>query len=179
MPRPHIEPYVELNDDWKKMTLKTMPQGMLYKMLSFDTDSGACSMKVRFESGAKMKPSFSHSEIELFILKGKLKLGDATYGEGQYFFIPAGVALPELTASTGCEALLYFNSCEPNFVESDADHPSADRAGFSTVNAYADMPWAVSKRSPSVATGCMTKSLHVDQRSLACTFLDFMTPEFW
>ena len=43
MARPHIEPFCDRDVPFKKMTMKGFPSGMQYKMLSLDTDTGACS----------------------------------------------------------------------------------------------------------------------------------------
>jgi len=178
MARPHIEPYCELNNDYKKMTLKGMPVGMHYKTLSFDTDTGACTLKVRLDGGTRQKPGFSHSEVEIFVLKGRLEFGAESYGEGHYFFIPAGVAMPAMGSSRGCELLIFYNSSEPNFVESDRDHQAADRSDLVNVNAYEGLHWNLSTKKPGVANGCLSKALRVDPRTLATTFMYCMVPEF-
>jgi hypothetical protein len=178
MARPHIEPFVELNHDYKRMTLPGMPSGMHYKMLSFDTDTGACTMKARLDAGTTQKPGFSYSEIEIFVLKGKLEFGRDTCVEGHYMFIPAGVAMPAMRTVRGCELLMFYNSSEPNFVESDVDHQNAQRSKLVSVNAYEGLPWALSTKRPGVATGCLTKALRVDPRTFATTFLYCMVPEF-
>ena len=51
MARPHIEPFVDTTVDFKKTRIPGFPTGMQYKMLSLDTDTGACSMTVRLEPG--------------------------------------------------------------------------------------------------------------------------------
>src|SRR5215469_1725044 len=91
MARPHIEPYVELNNPWKKRTLPGFPKGIQYKVLSLDTDSGACSLKVRYQPGYEQPPGISYTEYELFVLSGSLQVGDRMHGPGAYFFVPAGV----------------------------------------------------------------------------------------
>ena len=68
MPRPHIEPYDERPAPFKRMTLPGFGKGMHYKMLSMDTDTGACSLLVKFESGYKLPPGMSYSELEMFVV---------------------------------------------------------------------------------------------------------------
>ena len=46
MARPHIEPFVDRDVGFKKMTMKGMPNGIQYKTLSMDTDNGAVTMKM-------------------------------------------------------------------------------------------------------------------------------------
>ena len=179
MTRPHIEPFVETGVAWKRMTLPGFPKGMRYKMLSLDTDTGACSMKVLFEPGFGMPPGMSCSEMELFVLDGSVTVGGRTRGPGQYFCVPAGVALPALGAPRGAQVLMFFNYGEPSFVESDSDHPKAERHRFTSVNSYDDMSWTSRDFYPATAPGCLVKVLRFDERSQAMTFLYCMTPNFW
>ena len=46
MARPHIEPFCDRDNHFKPMRLLGFGTGMHYKMLSMDTDTGACSMTV-------------------------------------------------------------------------------------------------------------------------------------
>ena len=41
MTRPHIEPFVDRDASFKRMTLPGFGRGMHYKMLSMDTDNGS------------------------------------------------------------------------------------------------------------------------------------------
>ncbi len=178
MPRPHIEPFVELNDGYKKFKIPGFV-GADYKTLSLDTDNGACTLKVRFNNGFKRKPGLCYSDMELFVLGGEMKLGAETLREGHFMFVPAGVALEAIEVPEGCETLMFFNDSEPHFEESDANHDLALLAGMVSVNAYEDRPWSGgSIVSPSVATGCMIKLLRYDPITEAMTFLYCMTPEF-
>ncbi|MDP6415647.1 MAG: DUF4437 domain-containing protein, partial [Gammaproteobacteria bacterium] len=92
MARPHIEPYVELNDGYKVFSFPGFPEGSYYKVLSLDEDTGACSLKMKFNAGYYRQPGMSYSDSEMFILEGRVMIGNQTYGRGHYWFIPAGVA---------------------------------------------------------------------------------------
>ena len=178
MSRPHIEPFVELNEGYKPFRLLGFV-GSEYKMLSLDVDTGACTLKVRFNNGYTRPPSLSYSDWELFVLSGEMRLGDQTVTEGHYLFVPAGVSTPAMAVDDGCEALIFFNDAEPHFEESDEHHDLALTAGMVSVNAYNDPPWSSgSIVSPSVASGCMIKLLRFDPLTEAMTFLYMMTPEF-
>ena len=50
MARPHIEPFVELNEGYKKFRLRGF-MGADFKTLSLDPDNGACTLKVKFNGG--------------------------------------------------------------------------------------------------------------------------------
>ena len=179
MARPHIEPFVDRDVPFKKMTLPGFPKGMQYKMLSLDNETGACTMTVLFEPGYKQPPGMSYSEYELFIQSGSIQVGDKVHGPGSYFFVPAGVAIEALTSSRGATGLLFFNYGEPSFVESDSDHPRAEKHLFKTVNAYNDLQWSSTNFYPATAPGCFVKILRYEPRSQAFTFLYCMTPNFW
>jgi hypothetical protein len=139
---PHIEPYVELSDPWQKMTLPGFPKGMRYTVLSRDDETGACSLKVLYEPGYEQPPGISQSEMELFVFSAGLVVGDRTCGPGNYFFVPAGVSMPAMTSPKGAQVLQYCNYGEPSFVESDSDHPDAERDRLATVNACEGMQWS-------------------------------------
>ena len=125
MPRPHIEPYDERPAAYKRMTLPGFSKGMHYKVLSMDVDSGACSLKVKFEGGYKLPPGMSYSELEMFIVSGSITYGDTNYGEGHYFLIPPGVSMPAMSVSRGAVAIMFYNYGEPSFVEHDSARSSA------------------------------------------------------
>jgi len=178
MARPHIEAYVERRAPWKRMALPGFPKGMRYKMLSLDTDSGACSLKVRYEPGFRLPGGRSRSEMELFVLSGSLRVGDRTHGPGSYFFVPAGVALPAMHSPRGAQVLQYYNDGEPSFAASDSDHPRAERDELGILNAYDDIAWGPERVQPPSAPGCLVKLLRCDARTGACTYLSCMTPNF-
>ena len=178
MARPHIEPYVELDHPYKKFDI-TGFKGSHYKVLSMDVDTGACTLKVKFDGGYKRKPGLSYSDVELFVLTGAIKVGDQVCLEGHYMFIPAGMAVGALHVPRGCEALVMFNDSEPSFEESDRNHQLALTEAHMSLNTYTDAPWGPGNIvQPSVATGCMIKPLHYDPLTEAISFLYCMTPRF-
>lgn len=179
MARPHIEPYVELNDAYKPFALPGFPAGSYYKVLSLDDDTGACSLKMRFDAGYRREPGLSYSDSEMFILEGRVRVGGEVWGRGHYCFLPAGVALPGMYSEQGFEALVFYNDCVPNFVESDQHHELALLEACVSLNAYSDAPWlSGARRNPGVASGFTVKSLRMDPLTKANTFLYAAVPEF-
>lgn len=179
MARPHIEPFVDRDVSFKKMTLPGFAKGMHYKMLSLDTDDGSATMTVQFDSGFKQPPGMSYAELELFVMSGYLTYGGKKSGPGTYLCIPPGVAMPEMRAPRGALCLAFYNYGEPSFVESDKDHRLAERDRLIHVNAYENMSWTSTNFFPATAPGCLVKILKFDERSQAFTFLYCMTPNFW
>ena len=180
MARPHIEPLVDRDMPFRKMTLPGFPKGMHYKMLSLDPDTGACSMTVRFDAGFRLPPGMSYSEMELFITSGSVQFGGEKYGKGNFFFVPAGVSMPAMSVPRGAEGLMFYNYGEPSFLESDEDHARARREQLVVVNAYEGLQWkAADFIRPSVAPGCMVKMLRSDPLTHAHSLLYCMTPNYW
>lgn len=178
MTRPHIEPFVELNEDYKAFKIPGFT-GADFKTLSLDVDMGACTLKVRLNNGFSRKPGLSYSDLEIFVLTGAMKVGDELCTEGHYMFIPAGVSLGAFEVPQGCEILMMYNDSEPSYEESDVNHPDALKEAVVSLNSYEDAPWmGGSIVSPSVATGCMLKLLRFDPLTEAMTFLYCMTPQF-
>lgn len=179
MARPHIEPYVELNDAYQTFDLSRFPKGANYKVLSMDSGTGACSLKMEFQAGYRRKPGMSYSDAEMFVLEGQVKIGKHVYSRGHYFFIPAGIAMGAMHSENGFEALVFYNDGPPTFVESDESHPLALREAFVSVNAYMDAPWlSAARRNPGVASGFTVKSLRLDPVTKANTFLYAAVPTF-
>ena len=179
MARPHIEPYVELNDDYQAFALRDFPAGAHYKVLSLDEDTGACSLKMRFDAGYRRPPGMSYSDAEMFVLEGRVEIGAKTYGRGQYFFVPAGIAMGAMFSADGFEALVFYNDGPPSHVESDEDHELALTEACVSTNAYLDAPWlGTARRNPGVASGFAVKSLRMNPATKANTFLYAAIPEF-
>ena len=179
MARPHIEPFVDRDVAFKKMALLGMPDGIEYKMLSMDTDNGACTMTTQYSTGFHRKPGFCYSEMELFIQEGSLKVGDTVHPKGTYFFIPAGYSMPEMSSDTGALCLEFYNYGPPSYEESDTHFPGCEEKEYVAVNSYSDLDWTGNALFPATAPGCMLKMLHIDPKTFGMTFLYCMVPGFW
>ncbi len=179
MARPHIEPFCDRDVHWKKMALPGFGTGFSYKMLSFDNETGACSMNVQLAGGYKRPPGFSMSEYEMMVIQGSINIGGKRYGKGHYFYLPAGYSLGELTTEQGAEVLMMFNTGAPDHHESDEHHALCQTGLYHDVSSYDDIPWSGGGvTSPTVATGCLVKVLNFNPNSQALTFLYCMTPNF-
>jgi hypothetical protein len=179
MARPHIEPFVDREVEFKKMTLPGFPVGMHYKMLSIDGDTGACSMTVQYEAGYNQPPTLCYSDVEMLVMEGGLQVGGQLCGPGYYFFVPKGVSLPAITSPPGALCLLMYNETEPHLIESDQDSAGAEREQLIKLQSYEDMPWQVPTLFPQTASGCLLKLLRFDEKTHAMSFLYSMVPGFW
>jgi hypothetical protein len=179
MPRRHIEPFVDRDVPFKRMTLPGFRSGMHYKMLSIDADTGACTMTVQWDGGYSQPPSISSSELEILLLSGSFKLGERICRPGYYTFVPRGVSIPAIETRGGCQLLMMYNHSEPHITESDRDATGAKRTGLVSLQSYDDMPWQVPTLFPATEPGCLIKILHFDERTHAFSFLYTMNAGFW
>jgi len=180
MARKHIEPFVDREVPFKKMTLPGYKKGMHYKMLSIDEDTGACTMTVKYDAGYKLPPGMSYTEYELIITSGAIRYGDDLCTAGYYLRVPAGVHMPAMSVPRGATVMLMYNFAEPSFVESDEDHELAMRDQLTIIDSYEDLQWmpTISAIYPAVAPGCLLKILKYDPLTEALSFLYCMTPKF-
>jgi len=180
MARPHIEPFCDRDVHFKDMTLPGFARGFSYKMLSFDNETGACSMTVQYAGGYKQTPGFSWSEYEMIVIEGEMTVGTETWRKGHYAFVPAGYAMPAISSDQGCLVLMMYNTGEPSHEESTNHHAHAQIDLYHSTDSYMDIPWSGgSVVSPAVATGCLIKLLNYNPISHAMTFLYCMTPNFY
>ena len=180
MARPHIEPFCDRDVSFKNMSLSGFGHGMHYKMLSFDGDTGACTMTVQLDAGYAQTPGFSWSEWEMMVIEGELSLGDRTVRKGHYFYVPAGYAMPAISTEGGALVLMMYNTGEPSLVEATEHHPLAQVDLYHDVDSYLDIPWMLGNvTKPSVAQGCLVKLLNFNPMSYAMTFIYCMTPAFY
>lgn len=179
VPRPHVEPYVEVDQPCRSFRLRSFTRGACYKVLSVEPDTSACSLKMRFDAGYRRPPGYTWPDLEIFILRGCVRIGGEAMGEGAYLFVPAGYALGALSSPGGFAALMLYNDGEPTFAES-ADRPLRTLLpAFVSMNGYERGPWIMQDRyQPGVATGCCVKPLRVDLLTGATTFLYTMAPRY-
>lgn len=179
MARPHIEPFVDADIDFKNMVLPGFGRGFRYKVLSLDTDSGANTMTVQFDAGYSQPPGFSYAEQEIVVIEGEVTVGDKVCKRGHYFFVPAGYAMPAIKSESGALLLMMYNTAEPSHVESDSHHPLSRVELYHDVDSFMDIVWAPGNIvSPAVAAGCMIKLLNYNPISHAMSFLYCMTADF-
>lgn len=176
MARPHIEPVVDRDLQWKRFDLPGFPKGMHYKMMSFDPETGASTMVVKFEEGYRQPGGWSESAKEIFILEGKIQIAGGNYSAGHYFYVPAGVYQGPMATPKGAIALVMYNDGEPSLIEDDRSRAGANEAKLISVNAYEDIVWIEPTLRPRPAPGCVIKILRYDEETEAMTFLYAMTP---
>ncbi|MBV9134385.1 MAG: DUF4437 domain-containing protein [Chloroflexi bacterium] len=106
MPRPHIE-FVQQQD----LPFETLTDGLDFKRLSFDAETGASSSLVRYPTNWR-RPGAIHYEAddEFYVLSGDLTISGTTYTEHCYGFLPAGFTQRDAHSQNGALVVRFLSS---------------------------------------------------------------------
>src|SRR5262245_56201451 len=78
---------------WRPFEAVGVPPNIQVKLLSRDAKSGAVSLLARFPAGWRNTAVGYHaSDMEIFVLKGAIKIGDRQLSDRCFTYIPAGVS---------------------------------------------------------------------------------------
>lgn len=138
LPNPQEVPFVPL-------PIAGLPDDVRVKILSLDTESGACSLLVEMPQSSREEKGFHSGDVEIFVLEGELKIEDVILTPRCYSFIPAGMAYAGLETKTGCTALFFFDK-SPDFVQAKESKPDAKLDTYIANKNYYEESWDVSKR---------------------------------
>lgn len=115
MARPHIEFIQAQASPWRVLAEDRVRPGVEAKRLSYDTESQAASVILRYPAGWAMDHTHHlDSDEELFVLSGALMIGDVTYGAGDYAYLPAGYVRTGMSSSEGADVLTFFEGAHIN-----------------------------------------------------------------
>jgi len=105
--RPHVE-LIQDNDLVLHPAELPGGEGRAYQRnLSVDEEDGSASTHVFFDTAWHRPAGYHHADIEWYIVKGKVKIGDRMLGNAGYFRAPAGLKIPEMSVAAGSEILLF------------------------------------------------------------------------
>lgn len=179
--RPHIEPLVDSDVQWKDLKLPGWRSGIRYRTLSIDVCNGSCTQTIEMKAGFKQPAGYSNSEWEIFILDGELEVGKETLQKNHYMFIPAGYKLGDISAPKGCRAIWFFNDHYPDWEKASGHRDrKVKKDDFVSTNTEFDIRWqAGSSISPATEPGVFLKFLRLDPVTGGFTGLYYMMAGFW
>ena len=90
MTRPWIEFVQTQRMTWQSCPLTGVRPGVEAKVLSADSETGACSLLVRYAAGFHAAAGALTVDDELLVLEGALDIGGRSYPEMTYAHLPAG-----------------------------------------------------------------------------------------
>jgi hypothetical protein len=167
--RPHIDYLQSQALPWQASGWQYLP-GCQVKALSFDPDTGAASLLVRYPSGwaAPALGCLAATE-ELFVLEGVLELDGRRYFQDCYGWFPAGWRHAARATPDGAVVLAFYDA-EPTYLPGSDAAGRPEREGL-LVDAF-ELPWAGDGAAPVFGgEGHHWKVLHGAPGSNAATML--------
>jgi hypothetical protein len=118
-----------------------IPGGVEVKLLSRDSESGAVSLLARMPAGWKNAATGYHaSDMEIFVLKGAVKIGDHLFTDRCYTYVPEGVSYGPITAEKETTALWFFDG-DASFTASATSRSGAAIDRRVEFKSYYQEPW--------------------------------------
>jgi hypothetical protein len=126
---------------WRPFEAKGVPAGVEVKPLSRDGESGAVSLVARLPAGWRnAAPGYHASDMEMFVLKGAVKIGDRRFTDRCFTYVPAGVPYGPVAAEKETIALWFFDG-DASFTASTTSKPDAALDRRVEYKNYFDEPW--------------------------------------
>jgi hypothetical protein len=126
---------------WRPFEAEGVPPGIQIKLLSRDPKSGAVSLLARFPAGWRNAAAGYHaSDMEMFMLKGAIRIGDRRFTDRCFTYVPAGVSYGPVAAEQETSALWFFDG-DPSFKASTASRPDAAINQRVEFKSYYQEPW--------------------------------------
>lgn len=148
--RPHVELIQEADLCWHEAELPRGDGKVQQRNLSYDEEDGSASTRVLFGSAWHRPAGYHHADVEWYVMKGKIKLGDRMLSKGGYFRAPAGLCVPALSVEPGSEILIFREYGDWGFSVSNKDrsdfiprggNTASDEPGELTIVDSSRMEW--------------------------------------
>lgn len=132
--RPHVELVQEKDLVWHEAELHRGSGRARQRNLSYDEENGAASTRVAFDKAWSRPAGYHHADVEWYIMKGRVKLGDRVLGKGTYLRAPAGLCIPAMQVAEGTEVLIFREYGDWGFSVSDKNRGRFVAQGGNTVS---------------------------------------------
>ncbi|MBP6513823.1 MAG: DUF4437 domain-containing protein [Steroidobacteraceae bacterium] len=123
--RPHVELIQAADLCWHDAELIKADGRAKQRNLSYDEEDGSASTSVVFDTAWHRPAGFHNADVEWYVKKGAVKIGDRVLGPGGYFRAPKGLCVPAFSVAAGTEVLLFREYGDWGFSVS-----SSNQAGF-------------------------------------------------
>jgi len=154
-------------------TATPLAWGLEAQVLRDDARTGAAALKLRLPAGWRQAIQSSSAAMEIFVLEGGLRFGEALLAEGDWVRVPAGSPIGPIQTETSAE-LLMFHDGEPRFRPVSG---SAEPSGWE-ISLDRDTPWVAAEvaRKAGVPLDMGIKHFRNDSETGARTFLVSLPP---
>ncbi len=132
--RPHVELIQEADLCWHPAELFGGEGKVRQRNLSYDEEDGSASTRLIFDSAWHRPAGYHHADVEWYVMKGSIKLGEQTLSKGAYVRAPAGLQVPAISVEEGSEVLLFREYGDWGFSKSDSDRDKFVSRGGNTAS---------------------------------------------
>lgn len=177
MARKHIE-FIQSADVVQKPWLveELSPGTAFTRILSFDDATGASTELVEWIESWRSDPGYFNCDVEIFVLKGAIQIGQLCLGPYTYGFLPEGVCLEAWSIMANTTAL-WMPVRSPRFTPSMHDAPAARRELYIPSLSSELVPWSPTL-TPGFPPGAMRKTLRKGPEGGRSTWLLGCLPQF-
>ena len=163
MARPHIE-FIQSSEVTPEPASSGPLTGVPRRMLSADPDSGAHTALYQFPKGFNGDLA-ARSPLELFGLRGALRVAGQTMGPGCYAYVPSGASGARIEVDEDADVLVMVEPERP---------PEAETA--ITVIDQRAIAWHMPDENPNRALGIVIKLLREDPQTHDWTWISAVVP---
>jgi quercetin dioxygenase-like cupin family protein len=150
MTRPHLEFIQAQALAWRTLGDQASRPGAEAKLLSYDPDSKAVTVILRYPAGWSLDQAhYLDSDEELYVLSGTLIIEGVTYGDGDYAYLPAGLPHTLIESPQGADVLTFYEGAHKR-VAGDAPEGLYDATKLVERIPTKSVPWG-SATDPKVA----------------------------
>lgn len=133
--RPHVECIQEADLCWHEAELpRGQGKGVKQRNLSYDEEDGSASLRVLFDKAWSRPAGYHHADIEWYVVKGRVRIGDRFLVKGGYWRAPAGLAVPAINVEAGTEVLMFREYGDWGFSVSRKDRAKHVSRGGNTAS---------------------------------------------
>ncbi|MBO0719571.1 MAG: DUF4437 domain-containing protein [Blastocatellia bacterium] len=126
---------------WRPFEVKGFPPGIQVKLLSRAAKTGATSLLARLPIGWRNAAvGFHASDMEMFVIKGAVKIGNRRLTDRCFTYVPAGVTYGPVAAEKQTTALWFFDG-DASFTASMTSKPNAEVNQRVEFKSYYQEPW--------------------------------------
>lgn len=171
MARPHIEFIQAQAVGWRTLGNEASRPGAEGKPLSYDADSKAVTVILRYPKGWSLDQDHHlDSDEEFYVLSGTLTINDVAYGEGDYAYLPAGYPRHLMKAETGADVMTFFEGAHKR-VAGPAPDGFYDNSKLIERIATRSVAWGSATDPKVIAPGVKRLGLRKDSETGDTTWL--------
>jgi hypothetical protein len=172
--RPWIEFVQSQRLPWENGVLSAVRPGVEVKRLSGDTETGACTLVVRYPAGWSAAGGALEVDDEFLVIDGVLEIDGRRYGNLSYAHLPAGYEARRWSSTEGAVVLEFFSGTPVRALEPlryDDERLVEYKSGF-------EVPYTANFH-PEFPPGAGRKILYVDPVTRDTTWLLGTLPVRW